>query len=245
MASDLSSSTAPRSSNAFKTIVDTIVAPSEAFQAIRTAPTWGWALAIAVVLAAVGSFLMIPALQHAMVAGYPAMIAHNPQLGQMSAAQQQTAMGFSVNILRFSWIFVVFGVVIAVLVSAAIMTLFNAIAHGEGSFGKYWAAASNISVIAAGLATIVTVVIVLVRGVTSFDSMQSVQGAMPSLALLAPSAGVKLSAFLLAFTPFSIWAAILTVIAMLTIGRVAKLPAWLAGIVILVIGPLFALAFAR
>ena len=238
----LSDTAQPVKANAFKTIVDTIVAPKEAFEAIRVAPTWGWALAITILLAAISSFLIVPALQHAMTVSYPAMIANNPQLAGLTPAQQQMQLGFIEKTLNFSWIFVVVGVAFLTLVSAAIMTLFNALGSGEGSFGKYWAAAANISVPAAGLAAILTLVIVMARGADSFSSMQSIQGAMPSLALLAPGAGTKLTAFLAGFSPFTIWAAALNIVAMLTIGRVPRLQAWLAGIVILVIAPLFALA---
>lgn len=245
MVQDSTTSTAPPSANAFKTIVDTIVAPSEAFQAIRSNPTWGWALTIAILLAAISAFLMVPAFLHATISGYPAMIAQNPQLAQMTPAQQQMGLTMSEKFLPFSWVFVIFGIAISVLVSAAIMTLFNALGKGEGSFAKYWAAAANIAVPIAGLGSVITLVIVLARGVSSFSSMVSVQAAMPSLALLAPGASTKLMAFLVAFTPFSIWGAALVVIAMLTIGRVPKMQAWLAGIIMLLIGPLFALAFTH
>ena len=38
---------APRPSG-LKTALDTIVSPKEAFESIRVAPTWGWAIVIAV-----------------------------------------------------------------------------------------------------------------------------------------------------------------------------------------------------
>ncbi len=40
---------APRP-NGLKTALDTIVAPKDAFESLRSAPTWGWAFLLALVL---------------------------------------------------------------------------------------------------------------------------------------------------------------------------------------------------
>ena len=51
--------------NGLKTALDTIIAPKEAFETLRVAPTWGWAFALTLVLYAIGTYLLTPALVHA------------------------------------------------------------------------------------------------------------------------------------------------------------------------------------
>jgi len=47
----------PAKANGLKTAIDTIIAPKEAFEAIRNAPTWFWALAISIVITMIGGYL--------------------------------------------------------------------------------------------------------------------------------------------------------------------------------------------
>jgi hypothetical protein len=230
--------------NGLKTVLDTIVAPKEAFESIRVIPTWGWALAIAVLLTAVSSYLTVPAVQHAMAAGWNEIVAQSPRLAQLTPSQQQAQLALSQKIAAFSWVFVIIFVPIYCLIEAVIMLIFDKLGRGQGSYAKYFAASCNIAVPAAGLGSIVNATIVLMRGPESFNTMQSVQSAVPSLAMLIPATG-KLSAFLATFTPFTIWATGLSILAMLVIGRVPKLQAWLAGIVLFLVPSLIAVAGAR
>lgn len=231
--------------NGLKTVLDTIVAPKDAFESIRIIPTWGWALAIAILLAAISSYLTIPAVQHGIAADWPTMAAANPKLAQMTPDQQQAALAMSQKIAAFSWIFVVFVVPVYCLIEAVIMLIFDKLGHGEGSFAKYFAASCNIAVPVAGIGGLIDALIVIMRGAGSFNSPQAIQTAIPSLAMLAPGVGGKLGAFLTTFTPFTIWATGLSIAAMLIIGRVPKLQAWLAGIVLFLIPSLIAVAYAK
>ena len=163
----------------------------------------------------------------------------------MSQEQQQQVMAMQEKGISFSWIFVMLGVPFGALISAVIMLVFDKIGRGDGSFGKYWAAACNIALVTSGLGSLVLAVIVLARGAASFDTMQSVQQALPTLALLVPASSVKLSAFLGAVSPFSLWAVFLTATAVSTIGRANKTSAWLAGITLLLVPALIAAAFAK
>jgi len=231
-------STAPR--NGLKTVLDTIVAPKEAFEAIRVAPTWGWALLIAILLSTIGTFLVIPAIQHAMASEWPSMVAKSPALSGMSADKQAQQLAVTQGIIGFSWLFAIIGVPIFVLFDAVVMLIFDKIGHGEGSFVKYFAAASNIAVPAC-LGTLLGGIIVTIRGASSFDSMASTQNVLPNLSLLAPGAGPKLAAFLSVFTPFTIWATVLAAVAILVIGRTGKVPAILAALVMMCVPALFAI----
>ena len=231
--------------NGLRTVLDTIVAPSEAFESIRVVPTWGWALAIAILLGAIGSYLMVPAVQHAMASDWPSMVAQNPRLAQLTPEKQQAALATSQKLAAFSWIGVFIFVPIYCLIEAVVMLVFDKLGRGDGSFAKYFAAACNIAVPVAGIGTIINALIVVMRGPASFNTAQAVQGAVPSLAMLAPGVTGKFGAFLATFTPFTIWATALSIAAMLIIGRVPKLQAWLAGIVLFLIPSLIAVSFAK
>ncbi len=230
--------------NGLKTVLDTIVAPKEAFESIRLFPTWGWALAIAIVLTAVGTYLMVPALQHGIAGSWQQMVAENPRLAQLTPEQQQAQLTISQKIIGFTWMFTIVAVPFFVLINAVVMLIFDKLGNGEGTFAQYFAAASNIAV-PASLGPVITAVIVLIRGADSFNSPQAVQTALPTLAMLAPGASPKLTAFLAVFTPFSLWATGLVIAAMLIIGRTPKLQAWLAGAILIVVPALIATLGAR
>lgn len=232
-------------SNGLKTVLDTIVSPKEAFESMRIVPTWGWALAITIVLATIGSYLMIPAFQHAFEAGWPAMVAKDPNLAQLPADRQQAILAMNSKIFGFAWIFPLFFIPIICLVEALVMLIFNAIGRGDGTYAKYFSAACNISVPTAGLAAIIGAVVVVIRGANSFGSMPAVQGAMPSLATFGLTSDPKLTAFLGQLNPFSLWAVGLSVAAMIVIGRVPKLQAWLAAIVMFLVPTLIAVGGAK
>ncbi len=231
--------------NGLKTVVDTIVAPKEAFESIRIAPTWGWALLIAILAGVIASYLMTPALVHAYPGTFAQQAANDPRIASMSQEQQQTVMAFGEKTLSFGWIFVIFAIPFGALIAAVIMLVFDKIGHGQGSFAQYWAVACNVGVPVFALGTLVAAIIVLVRGADSFGTIQAVQQATPSLAMLVPGAGVKLTAFLAAITIFALWGLGLNVAAMRIVGRVAAVPAWLAGLAILLIPALFAVAGAK
>lgn len=234
---------AQKSANGLKTVVDTVVAPKEAFESIALVPTWGWALAIAIVLGAIGTYLMTPATIHAIAAIFPSQVAASPQLSQLTPEQQQNYLAVTEKVTGFAWLFVIAVTPIYCLIEAVVMLLFDKIGRGEGSFGKYFAASCNIAVVVA-IGTIVTAIIVMARGADSFDTQQSVMHAMPSLALIIPSSG-KLAAFLATITPFNIWATGLTIAALSIIGRVPRVQAWLGGIVLFLVPAMMAVAFAK
>jgi hypothetical protein len=226
-----------------KTLVDTIVAPKEAFESIRVAPTWVLGLVIALILTLASWYLVTPASVHAIAADWPNTVAKTPQLAGQTAEQQQASLALAQKIGGLVWIFTPIFVLIAILISTVIMAIFNALGRGDGTFGKYWAAQCNIAIVYA-LGTIVLAVIVLVRGADSFTTATSVQEAVPNLGLLVPGTG-KLHVFLSVFTPFSLWAMGLSIAALAIVGRVPRVQAWLGGILTLVVPALIAAALAR
>ena len=221
-------------------VVNTVISPKEAFEALRAAPTWGWALIITIVVAMICSFLEVPALLHAFEAGWPAQVAANPRMASMSADQLAPIKHFSEISFHFAPLFALIFVPLFILLEAVVLWILSAIGKGSVGFKALWSVSANIAIPAAAIAAIVNLVVVLARGADSFPSMQSVQTAIPTLALLAPHAG-KLTNFLGAFTPFTIWGAGLIVSAMLITARTNKGIAWVTGILSILIPACFTL----
>jgi hypothetical protein len=232
----------PARPSGLKTALDTIVAPKDAFERLRTAPTWGWAFLLALALFVLGSYLLEPAVIHATQTDWPNTVAASPALSQLPADRQQHYLDFVLKIVAFNWLFAIVILPIVILIQTIVMLVFNAVGRGSASFASLWAASANIVVASLGLGTIVASLLVMLRGPDTFEKPLDVQTAMPSLALLAPGAPVKLHAFLAAFTPFSLWGCALIATAMLVTARVPRAMAWTTGIVMLIVGGgLFAL----
>jgi hypothetical protein len=227
--------------NGLKVALDTIVAPKEAFESIRVAPTWGWALLIVLVATLATSYLVTPAVIHGLQSDWPNMVAKNPALSGLSADEQQARLAVSVKIAGFVWMFTPLFVLFGILLGSVIMVIFNALGRGDGSFGKYWAAQCNIA-LTNTVGAIILLAIVIARGVDSFTTAASVQEALPNLGMLVPGAG-KLHAFLATFTPFTLWAAALVIVALIIIGRVPRMQASLGGFLALLLPGAIAIAF--
>lgn len=227
-----------------KTAWDTVVAPKEAFESLSVAPTWGWAFLIAIVIATIATYLTTPAVVHGITADWPNMVAKSPVLSAQSAQQQQAGLAMATKFAEFGWLFTPIALLLGALIGTVILTIFNAVGRGSGSFGKYWAAQWNIAIVGM-IGSVVLCVIVIARGADSFSSAADVQSAMPSLAMLVPASAVKLHAFLSVFTVFGIWETGLEIAALSIIGKVGRVTAWLGGSATLLVTALFIAAFAR
>ena len=241
---DLGSTETTRSSG-LKTVLDTVVAPKEAFERLRTTPTWGWAFLITLVLYAAASYLMMPAIAHATQASWPQMVAANPTLSALTPAQQQTQLDFVLKFVGFSWAFAIVAVPIVLLFQTIVMTIFKAAGRGDAGFGTLWAVACNVAVPALGISAICAAIIVVLRGPDAFDRTVDVAASVPSLGMIVPAAAPKLHAFLSAINPFTLWGCALVAGAMIVTARVSKPLAWATGIVILAFGAGFASLGAR
>ncbi len=220
------------SASGLQTVVDVILAPSTAFERLRATPTWGWAFLITLVLYTLASYLITPAIVHGFQASWPAMVAGDPRVAQLSPDKQQQALTFTLLIMHFTWLASIIGTPVAILFTTIIMLVFNAVGRGSASFSMLWSAAANIGVPTLGLAGAVLAIIVLLRGADSFGSTMAVTAALPSLAWLLPSAGAKVVAFLSAFSVFQIWGAALLYFAMRITARVGAGPAVLTALLL-------------
>jgi hypothetical protein len=217
--------------NGLKTALDTVIAPKNAFEQLRAAPTWGWALLLVLVLYALASYLLTPALVHAITSDWPRQIAANPRIAQMSPSEQQQALAITQKFVQWAWIFAPVIAVVAIFIQTLVMLVFNVAAKGDASFRKLWASAVNIQVPVLGINALLTAAIVMLRGVDSFSSAAEIQTAMPSLGLLVPATSIKLHAFASSFNPFTLWGCGLTIAAMAIVARVGRTRAWATGLV--------------
>ncbi|HEY3674380.1 MAG TPA: YIP1 family protein [Candidatus Tumulicola sp.] len=228
-----------------RTALDIVVAPKDALQRLRDRPTWGWALLIVVVLYALASWAMAPALVHATQADWPNVVAKNAQLAAESPSQQQTHLALTLKIVGLSWIATPLIVLFGVFLQALILTICNMAGRGTAPFRKLWALAVNIAIPLIALNTIVTAIIVLVRGPQAFDSALALQTVMPSLGYLVPATSLKLHTFLTFINPFTLWGTGLIVAGMAIVAGVSRAWAWSTGIVWLLINGLLVALLAR
>ncbi|MDE2482670.1 MAG: YIP1 family protein [bacterium] len=230
--------------NAVNTMVDTIIAPADAFGAIRAVPTWGLALVVAIVLSALGTYLSAPAMAHGFAGTFAHMAASDPKLAALDPDKLQSIIAMQQKFFSFGWIVTIFVVPFFALISALVMLVFDKVGRGDGSFGKYWAAACNIAIVS-GIAAVILGIITMARGANSFPTMLAVQSSLPSAALLAPGAGIKLMTFLATITPFSLWSAALVALAVMRIGRARPFAAWVCGALMLIVPALLAAVNAK
>jgi hypothetical protein len=94
----------------------------------------------------------------------------------------------------------------------------------------------NVAVVSAGVSALLNGLIATVRGAASYNSTSDAYKAMPSLAWLVPHAGLKISAFLAAFSVVGIWSAVLLAMAMMYVARTSKVNATICALLVLVIG---------
>jgi Yip1 domain len=218
-----------------RTALDIVVAPRDALERLRTRATWGWAILIVMVVYALASFVMAPALVHATQADWPNVVAKNATIAAEPVEIQQKQLAFTLKIVAFSWLITPIIVLFGIFLQTLIMAICNMAGRGTAPFRRLWAVAVNIAIPVIALNGVVTAVIVLVRGSQSFSSAVEMQTVMPSLGYLVPMSSLKLHTFLTFFNPFTLWGTGLIIAAMAIVGGVSRLWAWLTGLIWLLI----------
>ncbi|HEY4441112.1 MAG TPA: hypothetical protein VGN14_11705 [Candidatus Elarobacter sp.] len=218
--------------------VDIVIAPNAAFDRINTVPRWFWPFVVAAVFSIAGSLLILPAIQHSMDTTMPQQLMANPAFAKLPPDKQSAQIAKSVAIAKtitsFTWILVPIVLLIVGLLQGLVLTLFNAIGKGQGTFAKFFALSITVSVIGSGIYYLVVAAIVLLRGPASFDTQLSITGSIPNLALLAPGAHGFLLGFLTGLNVFFLWCGALLAFGAMRIGKIAPAPAWTAAAIIVV-----------
>lgn len=227
--------------------LNTLIAPRQAFESLRIAPTWGWAFLIAIALFIAGSLLTTQANAHAGAAATRKLVESSPFFANMTGAQkqqtianaehpplEQRALGLALTPL---------GVLLIALLETIVLLIANVLGRGKATFRQLWCAVMNILLIA-GIATVVLGAITLLRGPDNFNTMNDVYRAMPSLAMLAPNASNALLAFLSGISIFSAWATVLTGMAMRIIAGTSAILSYTFAILIFFLSALIPASLA-
>ncbi|MBD5656058.1 MAG: hypothetical protein IAI50_12905 [Candidatus Eremiobacteraeota bacterium] len=228
-----------------KIVWDVIVAPGEAFVALRERPQWGWAFLVVCVLGIAGALLQIPAGEHIIAATLMQNAAHDPNLAAMPPDQRAHIVSQAQTVQRFSWVFLPAIAMFSILVAASIMLVGNAVARGSGRFVQFFSLAANVAVINFGIGSLLIGVLVALRGPDAFTTQRDIFTALPSLAWLAPGASPKLGTFLSTFNPFQIWSCVLIATALGSIANIGRVLAYIIAAIVSFGGVLFAVPLAK
>ncbi len=235
-------STAPAAkANGLTTVMNTIAAPSDAFETLRVAPTWGWACLIAIVLLAIGTFLQAPAALHAGKIQTQQMMATSSFFANLTPEKKAeiVARAGQPSVLPYFFIAVILFVV--VLFNTLFTLIGNAVGKGQADFKRLWAGSMNIAVPTFALGSLIVGVITMVRGPDAFNSSMDIARTMPSLAYLAPhSASPAMVSFLTGISIFSLWGLFLNATMLRVTARTSPAVAWTFAVLITLLGALLA-----
>lgn len=225
--------------NGLATVVNTIVAPKEAFETLRTTPTWGWAFVVTAVLYLIGYFVMLPAAHHVGAA----MVEHFTSSGRLAATmsdaqkQQMVQNASNPGAVKdlINAIGGIAGIFLATLFNTLLMLLAKAIGKGDGTFKTLWCGSMNVLVPSYAIAQIVLAIIVLLRGPDAFNSFLDLLRAVPGLGTLTFGLGGIAGGFFAAISVFAVWGCILNAFMVRIVGRVPAGVAWTFAIVITIL----------
>ncbi|MGC8484429.1 MAG: YIP1 family protein [Candidatus Baltobacteraceae bacterium] len=231
----------PQENAGLTSLVETIVAPTSAFDRLAEKQTWGWAFIASSILTIVAALASGPVQRHI------ARLMTEQSIAATSTAQQaaaKTGAAIGMKISEVAWVFSPLGILFMVLIATVILLICNAVLGGKASFKQLWCATMNVSIVFA-IGSLVGSILLAVRGPDAFTGVMDIYRNSLSLAAIIPSANIKLIAFLAAFTPFTLWQLWLNSLLMQRIARLAAPRAWAAALVVFLIPALIGAAFAR
>ncbi len=205
---------------------DVIVAPASAFAALEARPRWLVAYLLICALGIAGAILQVPAGTHVGIATIDRQSVHDPGMASMTPAQLENIKSFTTTVQRFVWIAYPLIAIVAIVIAASVLLIGNAIGRGTGTFGKMFALAANIGIVQLGIAYFLTGVLSSLHPPDTFSSASDILRLLPSLAWLAPGAAPKLTVFLEAFNPFTLWSFALLALGLQKVGNVSAAVAY-------------------
>lgn len=221
------------------TVVNTIAAPSEAFETLRVAPTWGWACIIAIVLMLIGAYLQGPAARHAGVVQMQQAMATNSLFANIPAERKQTMLAQAGRPGVMTYLAPVIVLFIAVFFNTLLTLIGNALGKGQADFKRLWAGSMNIAVPTLGIGAVVLGIITSLRSPDSFNSTLDILRSMPSLAYVFHGSATT-TAFASAISIFSLWGLFLNATMLRITAKTSPAVAYTVAVVILLLGALVA-----
>jgi hypothetical protein len=225
-------------------LINIIVAPQQAFIALRERPRWFVAFVVFSLLAVLGAVVSINATIHAIGIWYPAQVAADPRTASLPPDQIKSMTNIAVGVSRYTWVFAPVAILAFTALTGLILLGGSALFKGDAGFTRTFALAMNSGIIV-GIGQLVQGLIVLARGPDSFASPLDLAAALPSLAWIAPGAPVKVSTLLAQFQPFAIWSYVVTSLGMVTVARVSRTAGFVAAAVPWVVGIGIAIVAAK
>jgi hypothetical protein len=239
----MESSAPAAKANGLATVINTIAAPSDAFETIRVAPTWGWACLIAIVLMLIGTYLQGPAARHAAVASMQQAFTTSSLLANITPEKKQQMIAQAGQPSVMSYVSPIITIFVVVLFNTLLMLIGNAVGRGQADFKRLWAGSMNIVIPTLALGAVILGIITTLRGPDSFTSLAQVIRATPSLAYLAPGASVGLGVFLAGISVFSLWGLFLNATMLRVTAKTTAGVAYTFAILVTVLGALTGAAF--
>lgn len=239
----MESSAPAAKASGLSTVVSTVAAPSEAFDTLRVAPTWGWACLIAIVLMLIGTYLQGPAARHAGQASMRHAVATSSLFANLTREKKDEMIAQAGRPSVGSFITPVITVFVIVFFNTLFTLIANAVGRGQADFKRLWAGSMNIAVPTIGLGAVVIGIITTLRGPDSFDNLAQVIRATPSLAYLVPNAPFALGVFLAGISIFSLWGLFLNATMLRVMAKTSAGVAYTFAIIITLLGALMGAAF--
>lgn len=225
--------------NGLSTVVNTIASPTEAFETMRFAPTWGWACGIAIVLMLIGAYLQGPALRHAGVAQMQQMLATNSFFASVPAERKQAMIAQAGRQGVMTYLAPIIVLFVTVFFNTLITLIGSAVGRGQAGFKNLWAGSMNIAVPTLGLGAVVLGIITSLRSPDSFNSTIDILRSMPSLAYMFHGSATAI-AFGAAISIFTIWGLFLNATMLRVTAKTSPAVAYTFAIIITLLGALLA-----
>jgi hypothetical protein len=226
-------------------LLDVILAPRSAFEALSARTHWGWAFLFACLLGCTGAALQSPAGQHiaaTMIAQNPT---HDPKIAAMSPAETQQMIEIVKTTQRWVWVAYPFIVLAAIAFAALILLIGTAVARGQAGYGRLFGVAANVAIINYGINYLLIGILAALRGPDAFSTQRDLIATVPSLAWLVPGDSPKLAAALAQVNPFQIWSFFLMALGLTIVAKLPPVPAYAVAAVVTFGSAAITVAFAR
>lgn len=223
---------APSTRSSLAVLWDVIVAPSDAFAALRARPRWVWAFIALCVLGIAGAWLQLSAGEHLTRALFTLNPTHDPKIASMTPQQRAQLIGITTTWQKVATFLYPVGAIIAILYGALICLIANAAGKGDATFGRLFAFVANIAIVRLGIGAFIIGILTALRGPTAFFTTRDLVLVLPSLGWLVPATAPKLAVLLAVFNPFQIWTFVLVGIGLPLVARIGRTPAFIAAAVL-------------
>lgn len=218
-----------------RTTLDILIAPDEAFNRIKIFPRAGNAALLVAILAAVGTLIAIPAIEHAALIH----LQTSSRFHELDEAQQTSALALVRLVARINWVLAIISTFVAISVTTLTFAVASRLTRASLSVRRSAALASNIAIITFGIGSLMTGLVTVLRGPNAFSRPLDIYLAVPSVAWLVGGVANPIAGLLGAINPFNIWSLILLARGSLVVGGLPIWAGYVAGIFVVGLNAIF------